>query len=121
MTYSCSKVLKELRKLTKNTDETLSFASNGSYICLFYNPSVYFDYSQTKYSEEIWAIINELNRTQYIQLNHDNTQFNITYKGLHPYQVGWENIKLFLYKSVFVPIVISTITALITLWLRGLL
>ncbi len=121
MTYGCAKILKELNNIAKTTDVWLTFVSDAPYICLYEDTSVYFDYSKTKYKNEISAIINELARTEYLVISQSGFQFALTYKGIHPYQVGWQALKRFLFKSVTIPIVVSVVTALITLWLRGLL
>lgn len=51
------------------------------------------------------------------------TQFgyDLTQKGLHPYQIIWDDIKSFLIKSIAVPIVVSAITSFITLCIGALL
>lgn len=52
------------------------------------------------------------------QLQYDNFLIELTFKGSHYRQIRYAEIKDFLFKSVFVPIVVSAITALITLWLK---
>jgi hypothetical protein len=44
----------------------------------------------------------------------------VEHKGLHPYAVGWEKAKEFLFESVFIPIVVALATALLTLWLDSI-
>lgn len=43
----------------------------------------------------------------------------LTEKGRHYFSFQWEEIKLFLFKSVLVPIVVSIITTILALLIRG--
>ena len=45
----------------------------------------------------------------------------LTEKGRHYFSFQWEEIKLFLFKSVLVPIVVSIITTILALLIRGVL
>lgn len=45
----------------------------------------------------------------------------LTYKGHHYREISWLELKEFLFKSISVPIFVSVVTSLITLWLQGLL
>ena len=45
----------------------------------------------------------------------------LTFEGTHYRQIRYTEVKDFLLKSVFVPIVVSAVTTLVTLWLKSLL
>ncbi len=118
MTRDCRDVLNHLRDLSENDFRTLTFVSDMPYICAYDNMNEFYDY--TKHQGEIGAIIRELARTGYLTHDDHCIQMCLTYKGLHPYAMTWEELKTFLFRSVAVPIVVSAITALITLWLQSL-
>lgn len=113
MIKSCREVLKGLRKLSNNSDETLSYLGSTTCICLGYDLEATYDYA--KYSNEIDSIIKELISTGYLEYSIDEYHFSLTHKGLHPYRYRWEDIKTFLFTSVLIPAIVSFLTALITL------
>lgn len=119
MTYQCSYVLRQLRKLTEKSESLMSYVSGSTEICLFENQSVTYDYS--KLQNEINSIINELISQGYLVNGFNEYNFSLTHKGLHPYLVKWDIVKMFLIKSCLVPITVSITTTLLTLWLKGLL
>lgn len=62
--------------------------------------------------EELETILDELVTNRYVK--HEGRVFRITHKGMHPYQFGWDAIKVFVTKSILVPIGVALTTALIT-------
>lgn len=72
-----------------------------------------------KYSNEASSAFDYLCENGYLK----KTQFGytLTQKGLHPNRMIWEEIRNFLIKSVIIPIVVSSITTLVTLWITSLL
>lgn len=117
MTYTCSRVLRQLRKLSGNSGSTMGYLGQSTEIVLIENDSVTFNYSRWK--NEIESIIRELIRQGYLEQDFNEYHFHLTHKGLHPYQVVLDDLKIFLLKSVVVPIVISAATTLITLCITG--
>lgn len=118
MTYECSHILRQLRKLSKYSDSTMGYIGESTEICLLEDTSITYNYS--KWEKEIESILNELIRQGYLELDFNKYHFHLTHKGLHPYKIRFESFKLFLLKSVAVPIVVSATTSLIVLWLQGL-
>lgn len=118
MTRSCRDVLNHLRELSDNDFALLTFVSDAPCICLRDNLSKRYDYS--KHEDEIGAIIQELARTKYLVCDDHCIQMRLTYKGLHPCAMTWEELKSFFFRSVAVPVVVSAITTLVTLWLQSL-
>lgn len=119
MTRNCRNVLKNLRKLSNSSENVLSFASNGPYLYRLDSPSEVYDYSV--YKKEIRGIIHQLVLDGYLQYSDDQYEFVITQLGLHPYQFRWESFKKFLFKSVFIPVVVSFLTTILTLVINSLL
>ena len=117
MIYQCSCVLRELRKLSHNTETVLCFLGDSTYICLDENENIFYDYS--KYQGEVHAIINELVNTCYLTYETNEYYFCLTERGLHPYQLKWMDIKDFLFKSILVPIIVSGFTTLLTLVIKN--
>lgn len=72
-----------------------------------------------KYTDETASVFDYLSENGYLK----KTQFgySLTQKGLHPYRLIWEEIRSFLIKSVIIPIVVSSLTTLVTLWIKALL
>ena len=71
-----------------------------------------------KYTDEIDSIIDYLLENGFLKRTHFG--YALTQKGLHPNQMAWEDIKSFLVKSIAVPIIVSAITAFITLCIGSL-
>lgn len=118
MIKQCRYVLRGLQKLSANTEDRLSFFGSTTCICLVKDYDQVFDYS--RYKGEIHSIIHQLILDGYlIPCDVGEYNFTLTSKGLHPYRFQWEQIKLFLFRSVFVPIVVSVVTTLITMILQG--
>ncbi len=120
MTKQCKYVLNHLKKISCNSDVLLSFVTNSPYICIFSDTSVFFDYS--KYETEIDSIIQFLINNGYITQGFNQYNFRLTQKAIHPIQYNIERFKNFLIQSILVPIVVSAITSIITvyitLWLK---
>ena len=119
MTKQCKTVLNELIKLSNNTDTLMCFDLRKPHISLYNNCNKFYDYSQ--YSHEIESIIQQLVNDGYLELLNRGNDFKLTHKGLHRKAFQWIEVKHFLLKSVIVPIVVAAVTALVTLWLQGLL
>ena len=119
MTYHCKKVLKNLQKISQNSESCLCLIFDSKQICLFDDFNYSYDYSE--FQNEIFGILSVLIQNGYLMPGMNECYFSLTYKGLHPYRVGWEAIKRFLFTSIFIPITVSVITSITVLWLQGLL
>lgn len=75
--------------------------------------------SVKKYADEVGSSFIWLEENGYIIRQQHG--FSLTQKGLHPYEIIAENIGMFLLRSVLVPIVLSILTTLITLYIKSLL
>lgn len=56
----------------------------------------------------------------YFVADNDFYTVNLTYKGLAYKSFNFESLKSFIKKSIIVPIIVSAITTLITMWLQHL-
>ncbi len=119
MTKPCRKVLNNLRKLSDNTEDVLSYLRDTSCICLYDDVDRIYDYS--KYKNEIYGIIKQLVTDGYLQYYRAERLFTLTHKGLHPHQFQWEIFKSFFFKSILVPVGVSFVTTLLTLLAQWLL
>ena len=107
MTIQCKRVLKGLRKLTHNSEESLAFLGGHNCIVLQSDYDTGYDYSKDE--KEIHGIIETLSENGYI--NHvSDANFSLTHKALH-----------FLFHSIFVPIVVAFLTSIATSLLTQLL
>ncbi len=70
-----------------------------------------------KYTNETVSAFDYLCENGYLK----ETQFGytLTQKGLHPNRMIWEEIRNFLIKSVIIPIIVSSITTLVTMWIKS--
>ena len=72
------------------------------------------------YRNSIHSVLDYLVRSEYIVCNaYGNGQ--VLHKGWHLGQTIFSSICMFLLKSIAVPIVVSFLTALVTMWLSGTL
>lgn len=118
MTKPCRTVLNELRKLSSHTESTFVLYAYPHYIFLA-NTDKSFEYD--KYKEEIFGIIEQLVSDGYLKYTINQNYFCLTHKGLHKYQFEWDSFKSFLFRSIFVPVLVSFITTLLTLLVQVLL
>ena len=117
MTPICKTVLNELINLTDNSDEIMSYVWGCNHICLSFDTKKHFDYSP--FASEFDSIISQLTNDGYIEFTGHGHDFRLTHKGLHHKMFKWIEFKRFLLNSIAVPIIVSAITAMITLWLQG--
>ena len=93
MTFQCKAVLKELRKLVKNTEDVFSYEIGTNNFYLDETGDTY-DYS--KYNKEISSIITLLVNEGFITPAYNHYSFQLTQKGLHPYQLTFETAMTYL-------------------------
>lgn len=107
MTAQCKYVLKEIKTLSENTVFELNYVHKSNTIYIVRTPNKRIELQ--KHSGELSSIIQQLIDDGYL----DKTQFGfqLNHKGLHPHRVAWDSIKVFLLKSVLVPIGVSIVTS----------
>lgn len=104
-------ILNRIRELSDNTSVRIITAKGQ-----LANPETgkHID-CRNDYGKELSACLYGLVRDGYLtQL--DEYHVALTDKGLHPYRQTLENIKHFLFHSIFVPVVVSLFTTLITIY-----
>ena len=117
ITYPCISVLRNLKKLTNNSAVNISYLYDSTCFCLDDSERIY-DYH--KYQHEIESIISYLIEQGYLQYNYDNTyNFCLTQKGLHRKFLTVQSATIFLLKNLLLPILVSIVTTLITLRIKG--
>lgn len=114
-------VLSHLRSLAKNTETLMNFSYNSNEICCFTDNGELVSYDYSFYKHEICGILDCLVEDGYLSYADSHNGFYLTQRGLHPYKIGWKRFKNFLLRSIIVPIVVSALTTLVTLWLKRLL
>ena len=117
LTYPCMVVLKHLKKLTDNTDRTISYLYNTTFFCLEDNDKQTYDYR--KYQNEIESIIDELVNNGFLNYNGNIYNFSLTQKGLHKTFLTVQSSVLFLIQNFALPIIVSFVTTMITLCITG--
>lgn len=117
LTKQCKYLLKQIKLFTNNTTIEWNYNHEDNYI---YKIKVRNNkMNLTKYFGELDALINALLNNGYITKSRFG--FQLTHKGIHPYRVSFQEFKMFLLKSIFVPILVALLTALATMGLKGLL
>lgn len=119
MTIQCKEVLKHLKKLSNNSNETLCFVGDLPHICRNDNLDDFFDYS--KYKNEIESIIQSLVGEGYLMFEFNEYHFHLTQKAIHRTQHNMGVLIKFLICSIIVPMAVSLATSLIVLYIQGLL
>lgn len=109
-------LLRDIRIASNNTmgkivlNKTYFSDSTGE-VCVKYDPL---------YARELTAAVDYLIEIGYLT-ETGKYSIALTYKGLHPYYVRWIAVRDFIFRSILIPIAVSAATALLTLWLKGLL
>ena len=118
MSYHSRTVLNSLRVIVSDSETPISFTYNPNETLLVARGGKAYDYAEFK--DQIEGIILYLAQGGYVE-PINKTSFRLTHKGLHPYRVGWDQLRGFLFKSLLVPIVVAIITSIITNVAIGLL
>lgn len=110
--------------LNRNSKKFLKFLRNSS---PDYDDRVFtYEFIEEHYSKpiaEVYATVRYLDKTGYLEIAKMNGQsFGIvlTEMALHPYEFTFVQIRSFLFRSIFTPIIVSIFTTLLTLWLKTL-
>jgi len=110
LNYSCKKVLNCLILFKKNNIDIKGTISFEPYL------------SKTIINK-LDLILEYLSNNGYLDYRYaddDIYDINLTYKGLDYKSFNLIEFKTFLFKSVFIPIIISILTTLLTTWLQHL-
>jgi hypothetical protein len=62
----------------------------------------------------IRCALDRLVESGHIRYATNEHHFCLTFKGMHPYQVGWEAVKAFIMRSIATPIFVAFVTAILT-------
>ena len=80
LTHQCRTVLKELKKLTNNSDVNFSYLLYANCFCLD-DVDITYDYSQ--FENEIDSIMDTLILEGYVKNTFNSSNFQLTQKALH--------------------------------------
>ena len=111
LNYSCKKVLNCLIFFKNNNIDIKGTTSFEPYL------------SKTIINK-LDLILKYLSKNGYLDYRYaddDIYDINLTYKGLDYKSFNLLEFKTFLFKSIFVPIIISALTTLLTMWLQHLI
>lgn len=117
MTRQCRYALKQIKTLSDNSFVEISYSPRDDFLCRTRCPSE--KIAIVKYSNEYPTLIDELAKQGYISMTQFG--FQLTHKGIHPYEVTLDELKKFLFHSVFIPVLVSVATTLLTLCIKALL
>lgn len=116
LTFQCRKVLNGLKRLSSNTECNISYLYDTTCFC---NDDITETYDYGDYEDEIDSIISHLAANGYLKFQENEYNFHLTQKAIHCTAIAFQEFFLFLAKSIAVPIVVSIITTLITLYIKG--
>lgn len=111
--------------LTRHSKKFLKFIEKSAPD--FWNRVVTYPYIFENYPEDdnsVYEVIRYLVDLEYLRISYLGKEpkgVALTEKALRRREFAFENAKSFLLKSFLAPIVVSLVTTLITLWLKGLL
>lgn len=117
MTYESQAVLYGIKKMTNNNSVEFGYELGAT--CFKDDDGNIYDYS--RYDGEIQSIIDQLVDEDYIKMSAQRYHFVLTQKAIHLHEDRVKRARNLILKSVVVPVVVSIVTSLITLWLQGLL
>ncbi len=120
MTYKQKQLLKTIAILTDRTEQTFFYDPDNQCFSLYDTDK---NINARIFSGQISGVVNDLESKKYIKFlptyGADYQNMCLTYKGLHYWYFTFEKMVSFLFKSVVVPIVVSVITTVITLYIKG--
>ena len=117
MTRQCKKLLNKIRTFTDRT--SLEWDYDHKQNIIWKVGVLNSRQNLSSFSGELDSLVDALLESGHVTKSRFG--FKLTHKGLHPLSVTIDVVKMFLLKSVIVPIVVAAVTALVTLWLQGLL
>lgn len=98
LTRQCKDVLKNIKKITENTEQDFSYMYNSTCFCLDNDFSKTYDYKL--YDSEIGGIITLLVQEGYIEPSYNKYTFKLTQRGIHNKQLTYAAIGKFLLHNI---------------------
>lgn len=120
LTFQAMAVLRGIRKMMPSQKNHFVFSesyADSETVLLCLETGASYDYA--RYAGEIDGIIDMLEDEKCISVDRSGTVpvYQLTELGMHPYQLRLIEIRDFIINSILVPIAVSAITTLVTLWL----
>ena len=110
MEHSLKKIYKQIRKLSEGSSYEIAFDPTTNYIFRTDNEDLSFHFVEDP--SHVSAGLERLMQQGYIESTRNVFHFCLTFKGMHPWEVGLEETKSFFMKSILTPIIVSIITTL---------
>lgn len=111
--------------LTRHSKKFLKFIEKSA--PSFWNSVVTFPFIFENYPEDdnsVYEVIRYLVDLEYLRISYLGKEpkgVALTEKALRRHQLAYENAKSIFLKSFLIPVSVSLVTTLVTLWLKGLL
>lgn len=120
LTFQAMAVLRGIRKMMPSQKNHFVFSesyADSETVLLCLETGASYDYA--RYASEIDGIIDMLEDEKCISIDRSGfvPVYQLTELGMHPHQIRLIEIKNFIVTSIFVPVAVSAITTIITLWL----
>lgn len=115
MTYQCRVVLRELKKLTNNSECVISYLGETTCFCLLDDCDTTYDYA--KYQHEIDSIISMLADEGYLQFSVNRYNFYLTQKAIHKKQVTFSMVCSYILDKWidFLALIVATIALIVAI------
>lgn len=111
MTKQCRIMLRTMQAASKNEDTILRLQYNCFLIEDMTGAAEHIMIPDSIVREKK-SILGQLINDCYVDM-YSTGKYKLTHRGLHPYGVGWDRIKGFLFESIFVPIGVALVTTLL--------
>lgn len=122
MTVQAFRLLRKLKKSQMNLNELVYIDYDAMTASTIHESGKPFEKVNLKaYRTSLDSTLRYLFERKYIDYDGDHSVVQVLHSGWHLGQTMLSNFLGFLFKSVFVPIVVSLLTTLITLWITSLL
>lgn len=111
MEHSLKIIYKQIRILSEDASYEIAFDPTTNCIFRTDNEDLSFQFSED--SSRVLAGLERLRQQGYIESTINSFFFCLTFKGMHPWEVGLEETKSFFMRSILTPIIVSIITTLV--------
>lgn len=121
MTIQALVMLSKLKKTQIDEDRTVYIDKEDLSLCTVQEGTApYVEISVKNWVHSLDSVLSHLERQNLIIMDDPLREYvRLTHDGWHIWQTAISRFLWFLFSSIFVPIVVSALTAIITLWIAG--
>lgn len=112
MEHSLRKVYRAIRNLSEGSSPEIAW--DPSHCLIFRADKEELAYEFPFEADYCTACFERLLELGYIKTTINSYFYALTFKGLHPYQVAFEQLKQFILKSILTPIGVAIVTSILT-------